>query len=88
MMSCSFSLEAYCKIILHAEKYSTLSVCGLLFGVIDSSKPSTCMVTDVVPVCHYSPSGPLFDMTADLVCMLLCRVLLYIPLYLFNPYIR
>ena len=66
-MSCSFSIESYCKIILHADKYSTLSVCGLLMGTIDVSKPSICIVTDCVPVCHYSPAGPIFDMAADLV---------------------
>lgn len=66
-MSCSFSFESYCKIMLHATKYSTNSVCGLLMGVADISNPSVCVITDSIPVCHYAPAGSILDMTADVV---------------------
>lgn len=67
-MSCSVTLEAYCKIVLHAAKYPTLTVCGLLMGSVDPNLPEGATVaTDAVPVCHTAPVGPLFDITADVV---------------------
>lgn len=64
-MSCTFTIEAYIKIVLHAAKYPTLSVCGLLMGRADSHVLEYTEVTDAVPVCHYAPVGPIFDMVAD-----------------------
>ena len=69
-MNFPISVEAYCKIILHSAKYSTLSVCGILIGAVDASKSQVSSVTDSIPVCHNAPVGPIFDMAADLVIFL------------------
>ena len=73
-MSCSFSVEAYGKIVLHAAKYPTNSICGLLMGVADVNIPAMCTVTDSIPVCHNAPAGPIFDLTADVVSFVLHAV--------------
>lgn len=66
-MSCSISIEAYCLLLLHPAKYPTCSTCGLLIGVLDQYDPSKTIITDVLPVCHTAPMGPIFDFAADMV---------------------
>ncbi len=66
-MSCTFNIAAYYKIVLHALKFPENSVCGLITG---SNVEANCVVMDSFPVCHYAPTGPIFDIAADMVCFL------------------
>jgi len=67
-MSCSLSIESYLTCLIHAAKYPTLSTCGLLIGILDQYDPSKTIITDVLPVSHNAPIGPIFDFAADMVC--------------------
>ncbi|GAA5894398.1 hypothetical protein JCM5296_005156 [Sporobolomyces johnsonii] len=50
----SYSLEplAYLKLVLHAAKFSTSTVCGLLVGTVDAASNSVSIV-DAIPLLHH-----------------------------------
>jgi len=52
------SAQAYAKILLHGAKYGAQAVGGLLVGAVDGSGVR---VTDVLPVYHGNPVGPVFE---------------------------
>lgn len=64
VMTTTIETSAYAKIFLHSSKYSTSSIGGYLIG---SRKDNLCSITDVVPICHTCPCGPMFEISAEMV---------------------
>jgi hypothetical protein len=56
--------SAYVKIFLHAAKFSSCAIGGYLIG---TSTGGEYEVTDVVPVCHSNPCGPILEIAAAMV---------------------
>ncbi len=60
--------------MLHVCKYSDKYVCGLLIGTNDNK----IAINEIVPVCHFAPVGPIFDIAAEVVWTLYdCYVILW-----------
>ena len=55
------SATAYAKIVLHAAKFPSESVGGFLLGTVYGG------ITDVVPVFHETPVGPILSTAAQVV---------------------
>mmetsp|Transcript_13328 Transcript_13328/g.13818 ORF Transcript_13328/g.13818 Transcript_13328/m.13818 type:complete len:202 (+) Transcript_13328:31-636(+) len=62
-MSLLIKLEVniYIKIILHASKYPSLPIIGLLLGREENN--NNISISNIFPVLHSSPAGPLFDIS-------------------------
>mmetsp|Transcript_12575 Transcript_12575/g.12202 ORF Transcript_12575/g.12202 Transcript_12575/m.12202 type:complete len:198 (-) Transcript_12575:17-610(-) len=56
------STSAYIKIFLHAAKFSSCAIGGYLIGT--SAGGGKYEVTDVVPICHSNPCGPMLEIAA------------------------
>ena len=54
------SSNAYVKMYLHACKYPSSCIGGYLIGSNDND------VSDILPVCHNAPIGPLLDIAAGI----------------------
>jgi hypothetical protein len=63
-MKVEISGSAYAKIFLHATKYTSFSVGGYILG---KHKGADFEATDIVPICHGNPVGPVFDISAEMV---------------------
>jgi hypothetical protein len=61
------SVEAYAKIVLHAAKTPSQGVGGLLLGGGGGGGSGSVKITDVLPVYHGNPVGPLFEVASGLV---------------------
>ena len=61
--SCRISLEAYGKINLHSAKHPTL-VLGFLVG--RQNGQSEVVISDVLPICHSNPVGPIFEVAGQM----------------------
>jgi hypothetical protein len=68
--NCSIEIRAYCKLLLHAAKYPSESICGILIGSGGADKTSASSqytITNAYPVSHTPPVGPIFDIAGDFV---------------------
>jgi hypothetical protein len=65
---------AYSKIFLHAAKNPSCSVGGYLIGALKGNEYD---IVDAVPVCHGNPAGPIFEISADMVCRPKCPILFF-----------
>ena len=63
-MSAVIQTSAYCKIFLHAAKYSSSAIGGYIIGTGNSDQIN---ITDIVPICHNNPCGPMFEIAAEMV---------------------
>ena len=63
-MSAVIQTSAYCKIFLHAAKYSSSAIGGYVIGTGNSDQIN---ITDIVPICHNNPCGPMFEIAAEMV---------------------
>jgi Uncharacterised protein family (UPF0172) len=63
-MAALIQTSAYTKIFLHAAKNQSSSVGGYLIG---SENNGQFNILDVVPICHSSPCGPIFEISAEMV---------------------
>ena len=63
-MTATIESLAYVKIFLHSAKYSTSSIGGYLIGMKENNVYN---ITDVVPICHACPCGPMFEISAEMV---------------------
>ena len=61
--------RAYAKIMLHAAKYPSAAIGGFVIG--STRNEDTFAVEDVIPMCHYAPCGPMFDVAAEMIESLL-----------------
>ncbi|GAA5918863.1 hypothetical protein JCM1841_002779 [Sporobolomyces salmonicolor] len=52
MTSYTLASLAYLKLILHAAKFPTSTVCGLLVGTVDASS-NTVSIVDAIPLLHH-----------------------------------
>jgi hypothetical protein len=59
------STPAYLKIFLHSAKFSSCAIGGYLIGTIAVGGEYN--VTDVVPICHSNPCGPILEISAAMV---------------------
>lgn len=59
------STTAYLKMFLHVSKFSSSAIGGYLIGT--STSGGDYNVTDVVPVCHSNPCGPILEIAAAMV---------------------
>ena len=62
--------RAYAKIMLHAAKYPSSAIGGYVIGSAGAEGDGYA-VEDVIPMCHYSPCGPMFDVAAEMIERLL-----------------
>jgi hypothetical protein len=62
--SVQVSRQAYGKIFLHAAKYFDSLLIGFVIGHKIDGKLT---VTDVVPVSHSNPAGPILEIAGDVV---------------------
>ena len=69
MMSANITAIAYIKIFLHAAKNPSSHIGGFVIGKFSSS--GDIEIIDVLPICHSSPCGPMFDIAGEMVCRLL-----------------
>lgn len=67
-MTADIKLSAYAKIFLHAAKYPSSSIGGYLIG---SGGEGALSITDVVPICHSAPCGPMFEISGEMVSNLI-----------------
>ena len=58
------SRQSYGKIFLHSAKYIDGLLIGYLIGNVTAGNIN---ITDVLPVCHSNPAGPILDMAGDVV---------------------
>ena len=63
-MSAVIQTLAYCKMFLHASKNSSSAVGGYIVGTVNADVLN---ITDVVPICHSNPCGPMFEISAEMV---------------------
>ena len=56
--------SAYAKVILHAAKYPSCPIGGYVIGQGDEEKIT---ISDVIPMCHSNPCGPMFEIAAEMV---------------------
>ena len=64
--SCRMSVKAYAKINLHSAKHGSL-VLGFLIGSdIRQKDQSTITISDVLPICHSNPVGPIFEVAGQM----------------------
>ena len=61
----SLAQEAYCKPILHALKYPSQSVLGILVG---EEKGNKINITDAFPLFHGSVLAPMTELALTQVC--------------------
>ena len=56
--------SAYAKVILHAAKYPSSPIGGYVIGQGEDEKMT---ISDVIPMCHSNPCGPMFEIAAEMV---------------------
>ncbi len=61
MSSLHINPKAYLKSILHAAKYPTATVIGLVLGEL-TKKDETLYVQDALPLFHTHPLGPMLEL--------------------------
>ena len=52
---------AYLKSILHAARYPSCPILGLLLGRVSPTKPHPITIVDALPLFHHHPVGPLLE---------------------------
>ena len=67
IVTASIQPSAYAKLVLHAAKYPSSSIGGYVIGT--ASSDDSFAITDVIPMCHNSPCGPMFEIAAEMVRM-------------------
>ena len=62
-MTASVTVEqaAYVKSILHAARYPSCPILGLLLGRVSPTKPASITIVDALPLFHHHPVGPLLE---------------------------
>ena len=58
------SRQVYGKIFLHAAKHFESPLLGYIIG---SESGAHMIISDVLPICHSNPAGPILDMSGDVV---------------------
>lgn len=62
--SLKVSRQAYGKIFLHVAKYFD---CPILGYVVGHESDGQTTISDVLPVCHSNPAGPVMEISGDVV---------------------
>jgi hypothetical protein len=65
--STTITTRAYMKLILHASKYQTRSITGLLIAsaptaAVGASSAATVVIDDVIPLFHTTPLAPMIEL--------------------------
>lgn len=62
--SIKISRQAYGKIFLHVAKYFDCPIIGYVVG---HETGGSTIFSDVLPVCHSNPAGPIMEISGDVV---------------------
>lgn len=78
MERCTISPEAYLKAVLHASKYSSLTVGGFLLGQRQKKDGDVLHIVDVLPINHGNPVGPIFEVAGAMVRRMIGKLSVYV----------